>query len=35
MMVNFKLGEETRNDVINMSRKRDWKFLAENIDRNE
>ena len=25
MMVNFKLGEEMRNDVINMSRARDKK----------
>ena len=33
--MNFKLGEETRNDVINMSRARDWKFLAGNFGRNE
>ena len=25
-MVNFKLGEETRNDVINMSRARTGNF---------
>ena len=35
MMVNFKLWEETRNDVINMSPARDWKFIAENFGRNE
>ena len=28
MMVNFKLGEEMRNDVINMSRARDKKKLS-------
>ena len=35
MLVNFKLGGETRNDVINMSRKLDWKFLAQNLAHNE
>ena len=35
MKINFKLGEEKGNDVINMSRAQDWTFLVENFGRND
>ena len=33
-MVNFKLGEEMKNDVINMSRVWDKEKIEKNPDRN-
>ena len=30
-MVNFKLGEEMRNDVINMSRAVTYKYIIDSV----